>query len=264
MLKKGKYLQYSLWIISLFWALAALAAPQGQQVTIAGGRYFPFYRLGTQAQSESVLVKSYAIDVYPVTHRDFLTFVKANPQWRKQRVKSIFADQNYLKHWSQDLRFPSALANTPVNYVSWFAARAYCKAQGKRLPTVDQWEFAALADATRKDASKDPAFHAQILKWYGRPTPEVLPAVGQQRNVYGVYDLHGLVWEWNRDFNSVLITGESREDSGGVNRGLYCAGGASAGADPSDYASYMRYAFRSSLSAAYTVKNLGFRCVKEY
>lgn len=237
---------------------AAFAAPMAK---IPGGRYQPFYSLG--ASRQPVRVKAYALDTYPVTNTDYLAFVKKAHKWRKSQVKRLFADPNYLSHWHGDLVFAPELAKSPVNHVSWFAAQAYCKAQGKQLPTVDQWEFAARASASKADASRDPAFARQILDWYAKPTPAKLPAVGRQRNVYGIYDLHGLVWEWTRDFNTIMLTGESREDSGGVNRDLYCAAGASAGADPSDYAAYMRFAFRASLEARYTIRNLGFRCARE-
>jgi formylglycine-generating enzyme required for sulfatase activity len=40
----------------------------------------------------------------------------------------------------------------------------------------------------------------------------------------------------------------------------FCGAGAATAADATDYATFMRYAFRSSLRASYTVRNLGFRC----
>ena len=164
------------------------------------------------------------------------------------------------------LSVPAALVKYPdiaELLVSWFAAKAYAEWKGKRLPTQDEWEYVARADEKSQDATKDPEFHRRVLAWYGKPTPNPPPEVGSGfRNVYGVHDLHGVVWEWVGDFNTVLVTGESRQDSG-IDRGLYCAAGAVGSNDPSDYASYMRYAFRSSLNARYTVGNLGFRCASE-
>ena len=43
----------------------------------------------------------------------------------------------------------------PSTQVSWFAARAYCASLGKRLPTVDEWEYAAAASERRTDATDD-------------------------------------------------------------------------------------------------------------
>jgi formylglycine-generating enzyme required for sulfatase activity len=74
--------------------------------------------------------------------------------------------------------------------------------------------------------------------------------------------MHGLVWEWNYDFNSALTTGESRGSANSDNT-LFCGGGSLQANDKNDYAAFLRFALRSSLKAKYTVSNVGFRCVKD-
>ena len=71
-----------------------------------------------------------------------------------------------------------------------------------------------------------------------------------------------LVWEWTDDFNSIMTTSDSRNGDFD-DKGLFCASAATSAADVLNYASFMRYAFRSSLKANYTVENLGFRCAKD-
>jgi formylglycine-generating enzyme required for sulfatase activity len=71
------------------------------------------------------------------------------------------------------------------------------------------------------------------------------------------------VWEWVLDFNTAMVTGDSRADSGGLDRGFFCGAGAQAARDVADYPAFMRLGFRSSLSANYCVHNLGFRCAKD-
>jgi formylglycine-generating enzyme required for sulfatase activity len=241
-------------------------------VPIPAGTYLPLYAppvppddLKTKRASsrQRVAVASFDVDVYPVTNGDFLEFVRAHPQWRRSRVPRLFADASYLRHWQGDLELGDAApAASPVVYVSWFAARAYLKAEGKSLPTVDQWEYVAAASETRRDASRDPAFIEQLRIWYGTPTSSRLPSVDTAvRNVYGVRGLHGLIWEWTLDFNSALVTGESRADSA-LERTRYCGSGVAGASDFDDYAAFMRYAFRSSLEARYTVGTLGFRGVR--
>jgi formylglycine-generating enzyme required for sulfatase activity len=248
-------------LLLLFLSLGSLSFAESPQVLIESGSYVPLYQIGDKITA--VTVKSFLLDRYAVTNQDFLAFVKANPKWQRSKVKVVFAEGNYLGHWSGDLTFDPKIANSPVVNVSWFAARAYARWKGQRLPTQDEWEFSARANETKKDATQDPEFHRRILDFYGKPTPTLLPNVGTvYKNVYGVHDMHGLVWEWVSDYNSVMVTGESRQDTG-IDRGLYCAAGAVGSTDPSDYASYMRYAFRSSLNAKYTVGNLGFRCAKD-
>ena len=205
-----------------------------------------------------VSVAAFALERHAVTNGQFLAFVRAEPKWRRSQVKNLFADAQYLGHWTSDLDHGPDAAAQPVTRVSWFAARAYARWVGRRLPTVAEWEVAA-ADL---DGGRD-AITKLVLKWYSRPTPAVVPAVESTfATRAGVYDLHGLVWEWVDDFNSALVSGESRGDSG-LERNLFCGSGSVGAADPSDYAAFMRYAFRSSLRAGYTVQNLGFRCAHD-
>ena len=183
--------------------------------------------------------------------------VRALPQWQRSRVKRLFADQRYLAHWASDLDFGDHDPQAPVTNVSWFAVRAYAKWVGKRLPTLAQWEWAA------RGGKDDPARTREILAWYAHPTPQRLPAVGRgEPNEYGLADLHGLVWEWVVDYDQAMTSGESRGDSA-LERSLFCGSGALGAADPTDYAAFMRYAFRSALRADYCVNNLGFRCAKD-
>ena len=75
-------------------------------------------------------------------------------------------------------------------------------------------------------------------------------------------DLLSLVWEWVDDFNAVLVTGESRADTG-LERTQFCGAGAAGARDLENYAAFMRAGMRSSLRASYVVPNLGFRCAQD-
>ena len=230
-------------------SLSNILFAQGNKgmVLIKGGEYLPLYSL----DSQKVMIKSFYMDVYPVTNNDYLKFVQEYPAWKKGAIKSIYADGNYLQHWNSTTTFDKNIMHSPVVNVSWFAAKKYCACQGKRLATVGEWEVAARANQTLPDATQDEKFNQWVLSWLTKPNPKVMPPVGSTfRNYYGVYDLHGLVWEWTYDFNSAL------------DNTLFCGGGSFASKDINNYASFMRFASRSSVKAKYTVPNLGFRCVK--
>ena len=214
-------------------------------------------------ESNSIPVPSFLLDRLPVTNGDFLEFVRTNPRWRRSRVSRLFASEEYLRHWADDLELGAhADANQPVVWVSWFAAKAYAGWRGKRLPTVAEWECAASASPAQADGRNDAAFQATLRRWSSTPSPERLPSVGTgPANFFGVQDLHGLVWEWTSDFNSALVTGDARGDTG-IERQLFCGAGSAGARDTANFPAFMRYGFRSSLSAAYTVHNLGFRCAK--
>ena len=69
----------------------------------------------------------------------------------------------------------------------------------------------------------------------------------------------GTIWEWTLDFNSVP-GGEEARDPGARNSALFCGGGSIGALDPTDYATYLRFALRASLRADFTTGTLGFRC----
>jgi len=146
--------------------------------------------------------------------------------------------------------------------VSWFAARAYARWVGKRLPTIAEWELAAAAGYDGPDGKNDETLNRDLYAWLARPVPAVLPAADSlSPNFHGIRGLHGLVWEWVQDFNTALVTGESRADAG-LERNLFCGAGSVGAKDTTDYAAFMRQALRTSLKANNTTTSLGFRCAK--
>jgi sulfatase modifying factor 1 len=230
----------------------------GSMATIPAGSYVPLYTTDKTPRK----VAAFRIDKISVTKGQYLAFVQKHPRWFRSKVTRLFADASYLKDWKSDTD-PGPDLDSPVTNISWFAARAYAKNLGKRLPTVDEWEYIARANATKADATSDDAYTQVILKWYSaRPTGALASPKTFTPNIYGVRALHGLVWEWNEDFNNAMVTGESRGDSG-IERNLFCAGGALTSTDVNNYAAFMRYAFRSSLKGNYTTTSLGFRCAAD-
>ncbi|HET7542806.1 MAG TPA: formylglycine-generating enzyme family protein [Polyangiaceae bacterium] len=233
------------------------SAETSPTIRVPGGRFRPPY---TPSEGpKEVDVAPFTIDRDLVTNAQFLRFVSIFPNYRRGRIAPILADAGYLAHWAGPTTLGAgADPEQPVVRVSWFSAKAYCQSRGKRLPTELEWEYVAAASETARDARREPAWQAKILSWYAKPASE-LGRVGMSRpNAYGVRDLHGLVWQWVHDFNSTLVSSDSRS-RGGEDRQTFCGAGA-IGSDSSDYASFMRMAFRSSLKADDTAQSLGFRC----
>lgn len=226
---------------------------------VKGGTYIPLYG----SEDEPIQVDAFLMDVYPVTNAEYLEFVKKQPEWQKTKVKKLFADEAYLSTWESDTNFGELNPNAPVTNISWFAAKNYCESKDKRLATMDEWEFAAMANEEFPDARKIEAYNKYILKWYETPRTYNNSVGSTYKNYWGIYDLQGLIWEWTSDFNSVFMSGESRKDSD-FDSSLFCGSAAIGATDLKDYASFMRYAFRGSLKARYTVRNLGFRCAKDF
>ena len=229
---------------------------------IPAGVYVPLQR--TLKDAAQINVAAFLLDERPVTNAGFLAFVAANPKWQRSKVSPLFADSSYLKNWADDLTLGDrAPERAPVVRVSWFAARAYARWAGKRLPLTAEWEFAASAGYTSLDGKNDEQLKRDLYAWLARPVPAIQADVtAAKANFYGIRGLHGLVWEWVDDFNTAMVTGESRADSG-LERDLFCGAGSVGAKDTTDYAAFMRQALRSSLKANNTTTSLGFRCAKD-
>lgn len=238
----------------------SLWSQNAPMVSIKRGAYVPLY--GT-TDKKPVEIAAFEMDVYPVTNAQFVTFLKKYPAYTRSKMKGIFADKSYLSQWESDFNYgKNNLSNAPVTNVSWFTAKKYCECQGKRLPTMDEWEYVAMADEKRIDARTKEDFNKYIMSWYEKPKTYANPIGQTYKNYWGVYDMHGLVWEWTADFNSIFLSGESRKDKD-TDKNLFCGSGSVNASDLMNYAAFMRYAFRGSLKARYTTKNLGFRCADD-
>lgn len=249
---KIKYLIFT----SVMLVSYTVGAQDTKMVSIKEGSYIPLYG---SADKKPVQVAAFKMDIYPVTNAQFVTFLKENPTYDRSRIIGLYADKSYLSAWKSDHDFSPLKSNAPVTNVSWFAAKKYCECQGKRLPTMDEWEYAAMADQTRKDARTKEQFNKYILEWYEKPKTYLNPVGQTYKNYWGLYDMHGLVWEWTSDFNSIFLSGESRKDKGS-DKDLFCGSASINASDLMDYAAFMRFAFRGSLKANYSTRNLGFRC----
>jgi formylglycine-generating enzyme required for sulfatase activity len=240
--------------------LLALPAAAAEYAALPGGTFTSV--LPADGKAAPAQVAPFRLRTELVTNAEFLAFVKAHPAWRRDKVARILADARYLTQWaSADTLGDDVLPRQPVTRVSWFAAQAYCESERARLPSWYEWEFAAAADATRRDARADPAWRESILGWYSRPSTTALPQIGGAANIYGVRDINGLVWEWVDDFNALMVASDSR-DQGDPDLLKFCGAGALSMQEKENYAVLMRIAMLSALKAADTTNNMGFRCAK--
>lgn len=200
-----------------------------------------------------ISVDGFSTMKYPVTQAQYAAFIQQNPQWQKQNIPKIFADETYLAEFSGQ-------TNVAVTAVSWFAAAAYCDYYSMRLPTLVEWEY--MASAPEKNSAVQTSEY--VLKWYTEPKSLAQKSIGSTfENKLGVWDLHGLNWEWVDDFNSIFVATETRDPTG-KDADKFCGSGSLGLSDRENYASFMRFAFRSALKGTSTVWNLGFRCVQSH
>jgi len=135
----------------------------------------------------------FAMDETPVTNAQFAEFLQASRYRPMHR-------ENFLKHWD-GTRPPAGKENHPVVYVDLDDARAYALWAGKRLPTEEEWQYAAQG----ADGRKYPWGNAWEIGrcndgQSGATTP--VGAFPSGKSPFGCHDMCGNVWHWTESERS--------------------------------------------------------------
>ena len=107
--------------------------------------------------------------------------------------------------------------NHPINCVDWNQATAFCAASGKRLPTEEEWEYAARGSDGRDYPWGNEAPGSQLC--WNRQGQGTCPVGQFSAGKFGLFDMAGNVWEWTTsgysdDYNATRQT-EARVNRGG-------------------------------------------------
>lgn len=173
------------------------SAPPGMVLIPAGE-----FQMGSDENTDekpvhTIYTDAFYMDKYEVTNAQYKTFLNANPQWQKGRISVIYHDGDYLKHWNGN-NYPAGKGDHPVPYVSWYAAMAYARWAGKRLPTEAEWEKAARGGLVGKKYPWGDYIDSTKAN-YNKEVDDTISVGRYSSNGYGLYDMAGNVLEWCLD-----------------------------------------------------------------
>ena len=168
-------------------------------------RWLPFIRKlpasETHDHNQVTLTRAFYIGVYEVTQTQYMQVMQTNP--------SKFKD-----------------ANNPVEQLSWREAMDFCrrlsalpseKAAGRvyRLPTAAEWEYACRAGTTTAYSFAGDKSKLNKYAWFRDNSGGKTHPVGSKHpNSWGLYDMHGNVWEWCHDWHGKSPRGSLKDPCG--------------------------------------------------
>ena len=204
-------------------------------------------RWENEGPQHGVQVPSFYLGRYPVTNAQYALYLKAKP------------DAPEPAYWA-DRQFNQP--RQPVVGVSWEDAKAYARWAGLRLPSEAEWEYACRAGTWTRFYTGNKEAELERAGWYSGNSKDKLHPIGEKEpNAFGLYDLHGNVWEWveddyHEDYNKAPVDGQAWiDDPRGTSRVLR-------GGSWSVDALNCRSAYRDVLTPGVRYTGFGFRLAR--
>jgi formylglycine-generating enzyme required for sulfatase activity len=210
----------------------------------------------------SVTVSSFYISPYEVTQKEYQEAMGTNPSYFKGDTLPVegvswFDAVEYCNKRSQRERLSPAYTisgSGDSRTVTWNR-----NANGYRLPTEAEWEYACRAGTTTAYNTGGSISQSQANYDGVDPLQNNTTHVGSyEANPWGLYDMHGNVWEWCWDWYDSYST-ESQTDPDGPVTGTHRV---LRGGSWYNYGKDLRSAYRGNSPPSYRNDNLGFRLVK--
>jgi formylglycine-generating enzyme required for sulfatase activity len=150
-----------------------------------------------------VRLDAFTMDAWEVTNGEYAQFVAAPAS----KVEPPF-------HWGGRTP-PADKARLPVYNVTWYDAAKYCAAQGGRLPTEAEWEYAARGGVADRDYpwgndyADTAAVGPPVARARSGASTGPKPVGSYAPNAFSLFDMSGNVWEWTADWYDLMYYAES-------------------------------------------------------
>jgi formylglycine-generating enzyme required for sulfatase activity len=237
----------------------------GELVLLPAGRFTMGDPNGRpDATPHEVEVSPFYIDRYPVTQELYEIIRGVNPSKRKGKKHPVEQTQ-----WTDAVRFCNECSArdglTPCYDLKTWACNF--EANGYRLPTEAEWEYACRAGSRTKYGCGDDAADLVRFAWFKPHSGGKTHPVGEKLpNRWGLYDMHGNVWQWCQDYYGATYYRESpRKDPRGPATGTtrVLRGGAWDSTPEKCGAAYRFQEFPVYSDACFGADSYGFRRVRK-
>ena len=178
------------------------------------------FRMGTDDRNASsgaipahdvTIARPFYIGKTEVTNAQYRRFIEACPDYDGEADVDPAYDL-YLLHF-KGKSVMSSEDEYPVVWVSWNNATAFCEWAGLALPSEAQWEYACRAGTTTHYSFGDDEQNLHDYAWADLAAGHrTHPVATKLPNPWGLYDVHGNVWEWCAD-DSYKYTADPTDDS---------------------------------------------------
>jgi len=218
--------------------------------------------------------RPFYLSIHEVTQGQYLAVTGKNPSWfsarggGKEAVKTPSTDEHPVEtvSWFDAMRFSNMLSEreglAPFYTVAEPSVQVHDWAgPGYRLPTEAEWEYACRASSQMRYSFSDVATELSRYAWFSDFSGQVTHPVGQKlANTWGLYDMHGNVWEWCWDWYSADYYKHSTSvDARGPEQANFrVRRGGSFGDSPAD----LRSAVRTRLGPMIRSRFVGFRLAR--
>ena len=248
-----------------------VAEPTSPQKTITNSIGMKFmlipagsFTMGSQISPE---------EVYKRYGGDASWYKDEHPQHKVTISKAFYMQSNEVTQgqWKEIMGanpsdFKDCGENCPVENVSWddaqrFIRRLNEKEGGKkyRLPTEAEWEYACRSGTTTVFSFGDDGEKLDGYGWYSRNSNgRTHPVATLKSNSWGLYDMHGNVWEWRQDWYGAYPSSSVVDPTGPSDGERRVLRGGSWGSDLPD----ARCADRAGSDPLYRYGSIGVRCVR--